>query len=276
MIGVTVLAIWLGYSVNWQRERHAFLAEQLKRHLATELVLTVPDGPTERRRIEPEGATAWWHEQIATRKSASWLLRPLGEQGVGKLWVVVPAQDITVRNWGKPEFDASIPPWGEISALQGDYQRAKRLFPEAQVRPIAPDDIIPGRDGVGHTGWLHPGVTVRNLRQTILRVVCNDTVAENTTLNGRFQLNTSLEGVAIIPWHTRDGTATSKTNYQASGGKILAEPGQKDFAFAVKTSAHTAVQRAAGGATFKIKLGTVVGAAPEVREKTVTILPAKR
>jgi hypothetical protein len=116
-----------------------------------------------------------------------------------------------------------------------------------------------------------------------LSLVCDDNVVENSVLSGRFELNAPLEGVAIITWHTHDGTATAwwqnnkkewvENNYEESGDFILAEPGQKEFDFTIKILALTDEQRAAGGATFQIQIRTLVGAVAETREKVIKIIP---
>lgn len=279
MLSITALAVWLGYNINLIQQRQAFLSDQLARHVATEYTLTFPDNHTERRRIDQQRATEWWHKQLATGQTAAWPLNLFGEAGVGNLWVVVPASDTADRDWQQAKYGLfhGKAIWKEISSLQPDYRRAKRLFPEANVRPVAPDDVIRERNGGGYSGWNHPGVTVRNpSRPSTLRVICDEKVVENRVLNGRFVLNAPLEGVAIIYWHTHDVTATSWSdkNYEETGDMILAEPGQQEFAFTINIGALTAEQRAAGGATFKMDLRTVVGTVPEAKEKTITIVPA--
>ncbi len=291
MLAVAASAIWLGYEVNWVRQRHAFLDEQMDRHL----------NPQNRpwSSLSTEEMVRWWNEQLGN-SSPPWPLRLFGEVGVARLWIVVPKGEVTIRAWenvyvqhgGDANHTAAAPAnsqrdwdyrgefgtvqWPEICSLQSDLLRAKRLFPEAQIRPMAHDDMMMERDGVGHSGpTLHPGVTVRNpLKPTTLRWVCELTAVENSVFIGRFELNKPLEGIAIINYRTEDRTATSRQgNYGELSEIILAEPGQESFPFKINIGALTDEQRAAGGATFKITLGVVVGAIPDTKDKVIKIIP---
>jgi hypothetical protein len=273
---VTALCLWLGYHVNWIRQRHAFLDDQLTRHLQTQHLGKNHDGTTFVSQSDPQLVNEWWYEQLATGKPAPWPLRWFGEQGVGHLWVVVRASDVTLRTWG----DNGIGPvkWPEISASQPDYRSAKRLFPEAQIRPITPGEWVAGRDSFGMSGWLLPGVTLREqAKSTTIRLVCGSTTVENTVLTGRFELNAPSDGPVIVDYRTYDGTATTwQGNYAESPGQILAEPGETTFPFTINIGPLTEEQRAAGSATFSIKLDLVIGAIPEPKEKTITIVPSQR
>lgn len=280
IICVTALCIWLGYQVNWIRQREAFLAEQFTRHLKTQRFVLDEQQQTIVLQSDPTFVSEWWHEQLVTGKIAPWPIRWFGEEGVGSLWVVVRESDVTLRTSG----DDGLGPvrWPEISTSQPDYRRAKRLFPEAQVRPVRPNEVIRERDrrsGSRSSSGRHiPGVIVREQSQrTTIRLVCDSTAIENSVFAGRFELSQPSDGPVTIGYWTYDGTATTwQGNYDESSDKIVAEPGETTFPFTINIGALTGEQRAAGGATFSIKLDLVIGAVPEIKEKIITILPAKK
>ena len=86
------------------------------------------------------------------------------------------------------------------------------------------------------------------------------------------------DSALIVEYRTCDGTATAPENFDQLIDGFVCYPSQTAFPaqFTVRINRLSAEQRAAGGATFTIKLDTVVGAVAEVKEKTITIVPAKR
>jgi hypothetical protein len=270
LIAITALALWLGYEFNWIHQRHAFLAQQFEYHLAA-----APAPSEEERR---EWMSVWWRANAGISKHAPWSLRLFGETGAGGLSVIVPETDVTVRTWG---YDSAGLPlvWPEISASQADYRRAKRLFPEAQVRPVRPEKWSIEYRGGQMSDWLRPLVVREQASQMKVRWACDPTVNERGHLDCRIEVIGQSDGAVIVVYGTSDGTATARQgNFIASSDSIIFRPCQTTSFpshFSIGIGPLTEEQRAAGGATFKITLGVVVGATPETREKTIKIVPAQ-
>ncbi len=126
---VTVFGVWLGYELNWIRERHEFLAQEKLRQEAA--------WPVAMR----DRNVNWWRNQMeSSDHAAPGLLWIFGEQPVGDLLVTIPTRDIKVslRQDGNIEFTHR-----EILRSQPDFQQAKRLFPEATIMPMRWDEHIP-------------------------------------------------------------------------------------------------------------------------------------
>jgi hypothetical protein len=123
-LGVTVLAIFLGYQLNWIHQRQAFLSEQLARQ---EAAWSQQEGNPYKKK-----ALRWWTNQHLSDNRALSLLWPFGEPATDRLFVLIPEKDVTFRN---QEY--------EMSSSQPDHQRAKRLFPEATICPMRWEDNIP-------------------------------------------------------------------------------------------------------------------------------------
>ena len=95
----------------------------------------------------------------------------------------------------------------------------------------------------------------------------------------RIEVTGLSDSAVIVEYRTCDGTATARQgNFEVSSDTMIFRSRQtaSSSPFIVWIGRLTAEQRTAGGATFKIKLGTVVGAVAEVKEKTITILPAEK
>ncbi len=267
MIVITALALWLGYEFNWIHKRHAFLAQQFEYHLAA---APVPSG-TERR----EWVSEWWRGQTAMPGNPPRVLRLLGEVGVGRLSVIVPESDITMRIW---ESDAAGAPvsWPEIVETQADYRRAKRLFPEAEIVPVRPEHWSRAYRGGEMSAWLRPVVIREQASGAKVRLKCDPTVVEGGALSASIDVSAPSHSPVIVPYRTCDGTATvGQGNFIELNDTIVFEAGQTAFPsqFLVQIGWLTDLQRAAGGATFRLKLGVVVGAIADKKELTITILP---
>jgi hypothetical protein len=108
---------------------------------------------------------------------------------------------------------------------------------------------------------------------------CEPTVVERASLSVRIEVSSGSDSPVFFAYRTCDGTATARQgNFIESFHTVFCQPSQTRYpnVFYVSIGSLTDDQRAAGGATFKIKLGTVIGAVPEAMEKTVTILPAEK
>jgi hypothetical protein len=268
LIGVTALALWLGYEVNWIHQRHAFLASQFEHHLAVAPV------PSEQERRDWVGE--WWRQKTGTNRHVPWSLRLFGELGVVNVSVIVPETDITIRTWGYDNAELPVE-WPEISASQPDYRRAKRLFPEAQILPVRPEEWSIEYRGGEMSDWLRPLIVREQASQTTVRLVCDSTVVERRDLNCRTEIIGHSDGPVIVDYATSDGTGTARQgNVVPSDNRVFFRPGQTSFPshFSVAIGWLTEEQRAAGGASFKITLGTIVGASPGALEKTIMIVPA--
>ena len=270
LIGVTALCIWLGYELDWIHQRRTFLAQQFEYHLAAAPV------PSENDRRE--WVTEWWHQQTGKSEHAPWGLRLFGETGVANVSVMVPEADVIMRTWG--DDDAGLPvEWPEISASQDDYSRAKRLFPEARIRPVRSERWVIEYCGGEKSQWPRPLVIREEASKIVVRLVCNPTVVERVPLTAQLVITSPSDSPVIIAVRTCDGTATTRQrNFTELAGTIFSEPYERPYPYLLKVNigALTDDQRAAGGATFKLKLDSVIGAVPEVMEKTITILPAKK
>lgn len=124
-IGLTVLCCFLAYEVNWIQMRRAFIAEQETKTG----YLNAPHDSDNDSAVLREIFSKVVYE-IADfgqgRTKVPLFLGILGEKRVGGIVVVIPKEDVVVlegRGYG-------------ITKKQHDYQRAKKLFPEAHVGPV--------------------------------------------------------------------------------------------------------------------------------------------
>jgi hypothetical protein len=264
-IGITAVCMWLGYEWHWVRQRKEFLAKQLAHHVG---------------RYPHESRVAdWWHRQLAVNDRAPGLLWLFGEQGVGRLWVVVPTHDIVQRGW--PRDLAGDSTWDEVSALQPDYRRARRLFPEALVTPIRPDDPLPVRtEGLGALGFggQYFDVTVRepSIALPKVRLVCAERVEEAATLTAQFVLDRAVAGAVLIRYFTFDRTCSGRMEETSVSGAdtVCIPPGMTAIALELEIPRLSDAERASGGAHFRIKAGAVAGAVSDFTEVNVVVVPA--
>ena len=117
---VTVFGCWLGYELNWIRQRHNFLAHQQSLHGA---------------HWSPElAAGAWaWKLPASPPKSAPGLLWILGEEPVITLTLAIPKNDIIVVRRTLEAIDLED---YEMRRTQADFVEAELLFPEAEIIPM--------------------------------------------------------------------------------------------------------------------------------------------
>jgi hypothetical protein len=108
---VTVFACWLGYELNWIRQRHKFLAEQI----------AMREGREHNGRYSYD-SNRFLHRFGGTAPNLLWLF---GEKGLSEIHMIVVEDD-----WEK-----SLPanPPDPLFYSRPEFNRVKSLFPEVQL-----------------------------------------------------------------------------------------------------------------------------------------------
>lgn len=154
---VSVLGIasggWSAYHLHWIRQREQFLARQQKLQESVGPISTHSSAVDLWNRHAGRGTQPEKDQQSSygdnfvrpkklpqKKRQPPGLLRLFGEEAVQELLVMIPREDVAICQ--ERHGNLVIPVW-RISATQPDYQRAVKLFPEANIVPMHWDDDYP-------------------------------------------------------------------------------------------------------------------------------------